>query len=208
MKKLFYILIILLILFVTSCKNNKSNLSVKNINVSFLGGSNYKVKPNKGGFEILIIETDFNKSNLRIANELNDYSPIKKPIIITINKKNNIVNLCNEAGQEFALGVIDTTENNCNYNCKINFFTTDIVTLKSSLGFFPYLHGLSPLGGLSLFMRYHYYTLKIKKQNGTVLIIQWKYSVHKYIPFGKKSKVWSGDYSVDKGGGLTKLKIK
>ena len=140
--------------------------------------------------------------------KLDDYSPIKKPVIILINKKNNVVILSNEIGQEFVLGVMDTLENSCNYNCNISYIKNDKITLKSSLGFFPYWHGISPLGGLSLFMRYHYYTLKIIKQNGDVLIAQWKYSVHKYVPFEGKQRVWSGDYCEDKGGGLTKLKIK
>jgi len=195
-------------LFLFSCRIHKKELQIQNMNVSLLGGNTYKTNSNTGNFEINLINPDTSSTSLRTINHLNIYCPLKNPILIKLSKKDNIATLSDSKGNSIELGRIEESASNCNYDCELPIEKTDKVSVSSSLGLLPYWHGYSALGGLPLFMRYHYYTLKIKKENGNVLILQWKYSVYKYKPFGGNSKVWSGDYCEDNGGGLTKLKIK
>jgi len=196
-------------IFLSSCRVHKRELQIQNISVSFLGGNNSQTASNTGDLKINIgVNHDTLHHSLRMVNTLEMYSPIKKPILVSFFKKGDEAFISDADGPNFNLGHIEKTEDNCNYNCTLSIKASDRIYLSSSLGALPYFHGYSALGGLPLFMRYHYYTLKIKKENGNVLILQWKYSVYKYKPFGGNSKVWSGDYCEDNGGGLTKLKIK
>lgn len=189
-----------------SCRLSKRELQIQNMSVSFLGGNNYSTASNTGNLKIKFTNTD--TTTLKMLSYLEMYSPLKKSIIISITKKDNTASLSNTNGSEFSLGIIENVDNNCTYECNLLPAKTDKISLTSSLGLFPYWHGYSALGGLPLFMRYHYYTLKIKKLNGETLILQWKYSVYRYTPFNGKSKIWSSDYCEDSGGGLTKLIIK
>lgn len=201
------LLVFALNLLMCSCRVNKRELQIQNISVSFLGGNNYSAASNTGNLKVKLTNADTTTS-LKMLSYLEMYSPLKNPIIISISKKNNAASLSNINGAAFNLGTIEDIENTCNYDCSILPEKNDKISLTSSLGSFPYWHGYSALGGLPLFMRYHYYTLKIKKQNGEMLILQWKYSVYRYTPFNGRSKIWSSDYCEDKGGGLTKLIIK
>lgn len=176
--------------------------------VSFLGGNNYKTISNKGNLKITIQNSDTIRSSLKTTNHLEMYCPLKNPIIITFNKKDSAVIINDSQGNSFDIGTLYKSKTDCNYDCNFYFHPSHKIYFTSKLGHLPYWHGFSALGGLPLFMRYHYYTLKIKNQNGKTLTFQWKYSVHKYKPFGSNVKAWSGDYCEDSGGGLTKLKIK
>jgi hypothetical protein len=173
--------------------------------VSFLGGNNYPKKNNEGSTEILVTTSDTSISTLK---KFDSYSPLNEPVIIKLARKNKTIILYDKNGNEFDLAFTDSTENNCNYNCKAIFYKTDKISFTSQLAFFPYWHGLSVLGGHPLFMRHFYYTLVIKKPDGKKLKMQWTYSRQKYKPYNSRRKKWSNDYCVDNGGGLTLLKIK
>ncbi|MBL7913149.1 MAG: hypothetical protein JNJ41_18950 [Bacteroidia bacterium] len=210
MKRILYkknLLAILLFLIGFGCKTYKEKLSIQKINVSFAGGNNYKEKSNTGNLDLFII-SDTSEHKVTTNDKFDLYSPSKKPVIIKLTKKNNSVILSDQNENEFALAITDSLEQTCNYNCKTYFDEADKVTFTSRLAFFPYWHGLSVLGGHPLFMRHHYYTLKIKKANGKRLKMQWTYSVQKFRPDDSNRKKWSGDYCVDNGGGLTQLRIK
>jgi len=196
----------ILSLFLLSCRVHKQELKIQTMSVNFLGGNNYQGASNTGNFKIQIEPQDTTQYSLKMAHSLEMYSPLKKPILVSFSKKNKEAFITDMAGHNFNFGQIEKSD--CNYDCSLSLNKTDKIYLSSSLGALPYYHGFSTLGGLPLFMRYHYYTLKIKKATGETLVLQWKYSVYKYKPFGGKSKVWSGDYCEDNGGGLTKLKIK
>ena len=187
-----------------SCRVRYQTLNIQDATVSFLDSNASSL----GGFKFKLANSDTTKSIVRTVTSLDKYSPIKNPILITISKKDNCVMLSNLNGSCFQLGKTVADGESCNYDCPLIFDSMDKISLTSNLGLFSYWHGISSLGGLPLFMRYHYYTLKIKKESGQTLLLEWKYSIHKYKPSNGKSKVWSTDYCEDNGGGLTKLKIK
>jgi len=201
------LLAIILLLICFGCKTYRKKLSIKQIDVSFSGGNNYKEKSNIGNVSIMITaDTSYNSIITNAKFDL--YSPSKKPVIIKLSKKDYLVILSDQNENEFVFALTDSSERNCNYNCKAYFDAADKVTFKSSLAFFPYWHGLSVLGGHPLFMRKHYYTLKIKKTGGKKIMMQWTYSVQKNKSAHSSKRKWSGDYCVDNSGGLTKLRIK
>ena len=110
--------------------------------------------------------------------------------------------------KSFILGDLDVRDSLCENACKLSVLPSDKITFKSYLNPLPYWHGFRGLGGLSLFMHYHHYILKIKKSTGESLLLNWKYSRHRFMPYGKKRKEWSGDYCEDNGGGLVRIKIR
>lgn len=173
--------------------------------MSLLGGNNYPEKNNQGAIEIHVTATD---TSIPITKKFDSYSPLNEPVIIKMARKNNAIILSDKNGNEFVLAFTDSTENYCNYSCKALFYKEDKISFTSQLAFFPYLHGLSALGGHPLFMKHFYYTLVIKKPNGKKLKMQWTYSRQKYRSYNSRRKKWSADYCVDNGGGLTLLKIK
>ncbi len=202
-----WVIFFLFPLIMISCKTYRTYVPIQGIKVSFDGGNNYEKASNIGNIEIRIQKNNAPNGGPEITSKFDAYSPIKRPVILTITEKNNLVLLSDQMGKAFILGEIDSTEKNCNYDCKINYIKTDKVSFKSAVAIFPYWHGWHILSGQPLFMRYHYYTLKVQKSNGKMLKMEWKYSVYK-IKNNGKPYIWSGDYCEDKGGGLTKLKIK
>ncbi|MBL7920589.1 MAG: hypothetical protein JNJ40_09770 [Bacteroidia bacterium] len=193
-----------MLVFFFSCKCHKNSLTIEKLNVGLSGGNNYAQKSNQGGIEIFVTPSD---SAISILKKLDVYSPLKDPITLSVKRKNNSVILTDKSGKEFALAFADSSEKNCNYSCKTSFYKEDKISFISHLAFFPYWHGFSALGGHPLFMRRHYYTLLIKKEDGKKLKMRWTYSVQKYKAYNSRRLKWSGDYCVDNGGGLTLLKI-
>lgn len=201
------LLAIILLLIGFGCKTYKKKLAIQKIKVSFAGGNTYKEKSNTGNLNLFII-SDTSDHKVTINDKFDLYSPSKKPLIIKLSKKQNSVILFDQKENEFALAFTDSSQKNCEYSCNSFFYKEDKISFISRLAVLPYLHGLSVLGGHPLFMRHHYYTLKIKKANGKRLKMQWTYSVQKYKAVNSNRKKWSNDYCVDNGGGLTKLRIK
>jgi hypothetical protein len=176
------------------------------VNVSFSGGNTYKTTRNNGELKLNIVSKETSKTFPRIKNNFDVYSSGETPITLSIKRNNKLVLLSNDQGKEFALGELIALDSSCNYDCNLILNPSDKVTFKSELSFFKYWNGIHILSNPPLFIRYHYYTLQIKKQSGEVLTAKWKYGIYK-IRNGCNENVWSGDQCTGNFG-LVKLKIK
>jgi len=198
---------LVVLLFFVSCKTHKKSFIVKEILLNFSGGNSYPEFSNRGNFLVTIQESDSNISSIKSKRTFDAFSPLKKPIQVLITKKNSLALLTSNK-KEFFLGNLNNEDSLCIYGCNLIVSPRSTITFNSYINPVPYWHGLSPLGGLSLFMNYRHYRLTIRNENGSKLSLHWKYSVHKLKQRRKKRKQWSDDYCEDSGGGLVEIKIK
>ncbi|MCE9538293.1 MAG: hypothetical protein K8R85_03630 [Bacteroidetes bacterium] len=170
---------------------------------NFLGGNAYETVSNNGELMFTIHPIETPKTSPQINYNFDVYSSCKKPVTINISRNNKVILLSNNHRDEFVLGELSNIDSVCNYDCNVLFNATDKITFKSKLSIFKHWNGLHILSNSPLFIRYHYYTLKIKKISGKVLIARWRYNVHKHKN-SMNEKHWSGDSN----GGLIKMRIK
>lgn len=202
--RLKYLVVLLLSV---SCKTHKKSFIVKEILLSFSGGNTYHELSNLGNFRVLVKETDSSKITSGSKRTFDAYSPLKNPVQVLMTKKKSLTFLGSHK-KEFFLGKLDNKDSLCIYDCNLTTCPGSKITFNSYINRIPYWHGLSPLGGLSLFMHYHHYRLTIQNDNGKRLYMQWKYSVYKLKHPSKRNKEWSDDYCEDGGGGLVEIRIQ
>ena len=186
---------------------HKNKLTVSSFSVSFLNGNIYPSFCNVGNFEIVAKEVDSLQKNTVTKHVFNAYCPLKNPVQILLSKYKTFA-ILESNKKKFVLGELHNRDSLCSYKCMLSLNPSDKISFKSYINSIPYWHGFSGLGDLSLFMHYHHYILKIKKSTGESLLLNWKYSRYRFIPYGKKRKEWSGDYCEDNGGGLVRIKIR
>lgn len=189
-----------------SCTTYRTDLQVESINVSFSGGNTYKSKQNNGGLKLAIHSKETPETSPRINTHFDVYSSGETPVTLSIKRNNNLAVLSNEQGEEFVLGELKVTDSSCYYDCSVIFAPSDKITFKSELSAFRHWNGIHILNKTPLFIRYHYYTLKITKKDGEVLIAKWKYGIYR-VRNSNSSKHWTGDQALSNSG-LVTLKIK
>lgn len=202
--RLKYLLVLLLFV---CCKTHKKNFIVKEILLSFSGGNTYPELSNLGNFRIAVKEKDSSKTTSRSKKTFDAYCPLKNPVQVLMTKKKSLIFLGSHK-KDFFLGKLDDKDSLCIYDCNLTTPARSKITFNSYINRIPYWHGLSPLGGLSLFMHYHHYRLTIQNDNGKRLFMHWKYSVYKLKHSSKRKKKWSDDYCEDGGGGLVGIRIQ
>ena len=197
--------ILLIPIFLISCRTFRTNLQVESIKVSFLGGNTYKVNRNNGNKKLAIRPKEASETSPQINNNLDVYSSGETPVTINIGRNNNLVTLSNAQGKEFVLGELNTLDYTCHYDCNLLFSSTDRISFESKLSVFIHWNGIHILSNTPLFTRYHYYILKITKNDGKVLTAKWQYNIYKIR--SSSGNTWSGD-QVTRNSGLIRLKIK
>jgi hypothetical protein len=172
-------LLLILSILLISCRTYRTNLQIKSMNVSFEGGNTYESENNKGGFQVTIEKKDTPSNAPPISEQFEVYSAGKKPVTLQVSRNINLILLTDKQGNQFILGELSNTNQSCNYDCNVIFNATDKISFTSKLSIFSHWNGFHVLSSEPIFMRYQYYTLKIKKTNGEILIAKWKGNIYK-----------------------------